>query len=177
MKDMGEWSWQQNPFVGHAAVPGAARDPADVQQLGSEELEQHRCTRCSGADGPIGGTSCATSATALGRNRTLRPKRNNLERLRADSGSSPASTDGFVEVRVSRAARRSWSSDRITRGDVAVGQCRSSEASASGSGRTRSAPAATRRTSRERFIRMLRGSIAEAQRIGSASVAESAVSG
>ena len=52
LNDRGEWSWQQNPFVGTAAVPGPARDPADVQQLGPEELEQHALRVQPAAGGP-----------------------------------------------------------------------------------------------------------------------------
>ena len=45
MKARGTWSWRDESVRRHAAVRGPARDPARVQQLGSQGLEQHDLRR------------------------------------------------------------------------------------------------------------------------------------
>ena len=145
MKDMGEWSWQQNPFVGQRPYQGLL---VILLMFNSSDLKNsnntlYQVTR----DGrTVEWYVVRDLGDALGKTGRFAPIRNDLEafaehpvhhgrerRLRTSSATTAGSTPSCC---ASGSRRPTW------RGPV-----RSSEASASVSGRTRFAPGATRRTS------------------------------
>ena len=90
----GTWSWHQNPFVGTRPYEGLLVDPARLQQLGPEGLEQHDLRA---APRRPDRTLVRRSRSRRGARRTgrLAPKRNNIERFERQTFITGV-TDGFV---------------------------------------------------------------------------------
>ena len=121
LKDSGEWSWQQNPFVGTRAVSGAAGHPDDVQQLRPEELQQHalRAPRRRGVEQWY---VVRDLGTALGDTGRLAPERGDPDVVRARAvhhrTSAMASSSSIIAAGIrsscatgSRPTDVAWASD------------------------------------------------------------------
>ncbi len=61
LKDRGEWSWQQNPFVGTRPYQGLLVDPAACSTAPISRTPTTRSTNTAGATASSTGTWCATS--------------------------------------------------------------------------------------------------------------------